>query len=142
MVFLELLLAVFLFVGGYVVTYEGIFYTCFHDDVDFHYGKTRMRNRRKRQKGFWRKFLFLDVRKELVPWHYAMFWINLISSVPALVLLGLYVAFRSEPARIGFCVFFALAEIACATLIPVRWRLYLWNKVRSKKSYRKNNRRS
>lgn len=44
-----------LFVGEYFFTYT-VFDRCLSDDVDFHFGKTRMRNRAKSSRGFGKSF--------------------------------------------------------------------------------------
>lgn len=137
--FFEMLFASFLFIGFYGTTYHGAFYVCFRDDVEFHYGKTRMRNRRKKQKGFWRKFLFLDIRKEVIPWHYAMFWVNLISFIVALILLNVYVACsNNEIVRILSIISIGAFVLSSTIIAFVRWSLYAGNKVRGRKKYRKN----
>ena len=134
----EMVFVSLLFIGFYWVTYQA-FYICFRDDVEFHYGKTRMRNRRKKQKGFWRKFLFLDIRKEVVPWHYAMFWVNLISFIVCLILLNVYIACGNhEIARISFILSIGVFILSATMIAFVRWPLYIGNKVRSRKEYRKN----
>lgn len=137
--FFEMLFASFIFIGFYAMIYLGAFYVCLSDDVEFHYGKTRMRNRRKKQKGFWRKFLFLDIRKEVVPWHYAMFWVNLISFIAALIMLNVYIACsNNEVVRIISIISDGAFFLSAAIIAFVRWPLYAWNKVRSRKKYRKN----
>ena len=137
--FFEMLLASLLLIGLYAVIYQGAFYVCLSDDVEFHYGKTRMRNRRKKQKGFWRKFLFLDIRKEVVPWHYAMFWVNLISFIAVLILLNVYIAGGDhEIVRIISVISGGAFFLSAAITAFVRWPLYAGNKVRSRKKYRRN----
>ena len=44
-------------IGFYLFNYL-VFDTCLSDDVGFNYGKKRMRNRRRKTKGFWKKFFF------------------------------------------------------------------------------------
>lgn len=135
--FLEVLFASFLFVGWYLISYYGAFYVCLADDVEFNHGKNRMKNRRKNQKGFWRKFLFLDIRKEVIPWHYAMFWVNLISSVVALIALNIFVICSDETARIILIISIGISLLTSAIIAFVRWSLYAGNKVRNRKKYRK-----
>ena len=133
-----MLLASLIFIGFYAIVYHGAFYVCLSDDVEFHYGKKRMRNRRKSEKGFWRKFLFLDVRAEVVPWPYAMFWVNLISFTAALIMLNVYIARGdSEAVRPLAVVSATVFFLSAAVIAFVRWPLYAGNKVRSRKKYRK-----
>lgn len=136
--FFEMFLASLLFIGFYGIVYEGAFSVCLSDDVEFHCGKTRMRNRRKKGKGFWRKFLFLDIRKEVVPWHYAMFCVNLISFLIALITLNVTIACGDhEIVRMIFILSAGAFVLSAAITAFVRWPLYAWNKVRSRKKYRK-----
>ena len=48
-----------------------VFSVALQDDVEFCKGKKRVKSRKK-QKGFWKKFLFLDIRKEVILWHYLL----------------------------------------------------------------------
>ncbi len=135
--FFEMLCASFLFIGFYLMVYLGPFSVCLSDDVEFHYGKRRIRNRRKKQRGFWRKFLFLDIRKEVVPWHYAMFWANLISSGVILIMLNVYIACGNEIVRIILQISAGIFFLTTTIIAFVRWQLYAGNKIRSRKKYRK-----
>ena len=133
--FFEMLFASFLFIGVYLISYYGVFYVCFADDVEFSYGKKRMRNQRKKQKGFLKKFLFLDIKKEVVPWHYAMFWINFIFSTVSLVMLNVYIGYSNEIVRIIFIITVGIFILTSLIITFVRWSLYARNKVRSRKKY-------
>ena len=83
--------------------------------------------------------MFLDIRKEVVPWHYAMFWVNLISFIVCLILLNVYIACGSHGiARILFILSSGVFILSVAMIAFVRWALYAGNKVRSRKEYRKN----
>lgn len=125
-----------LFIFFYIVDYC-VFDACLADDVEFRYGKKRMRNRRKKQKGFWKKFLFLDIRKEVVLWHYVLFWINLFFSSTAIISLNIMIGLESESARIVFLGSFC-AEVLTAGIISfVRWHLYIGNKIRNRKNFRR-----
>ena len=125
-----------LWIGASGVAYSE-FYVCLSDDVDFHYGKNRMRNRRKKNKNIWRNFLFLDIRKEVVKWHYFLFWIYLISSVCGLLFLIAFMCSKEEVARKLFILFSFIAFLSTTIISFVRYPLYAGNKVRSKKKYRK-----
>ena len=133
----EMLFASFLSIALYLMSYYGVFYVCLSDDVEFNYGKKRMKNRRKKQKGFWIKFLFLDIRKEVILWHYAMFWINLIFSNVALIALNVFIACSNEIVRIIFIISAATSLLSSLIIAFVRWPLYAWNEVRSRKKYHK-----
>lgn len=102
----ECILILVLFVGGYFFTYT-VFYNCLSDDVDFHFGKTRMRNRRKKFKGVWKKFFFIDIKDEVVEWHYALFWINFCSFPPMLISLNVLALTEAPASRTAFYIFAA-----------------------------------
>lgn len=133
---LEMLFFSFIYIGCYVMSYYGSFSVCLSDDVEFHYGKSRLK-KRKKQKGFWRKFLFLDIRKEVIPWHYAMFWLNLISSIVTLIMFNVYIACKNDVVRIPLLIAGGCSILSSAIISFVRWDLYAWNKVRNRKKYRK-----
>ena len=140
MLFLRLTLILLLWSGWFIGGYFGAFSVCLSDDVDFYHGKTRMKNRRKKTKGFWKKFLFLDIRKEVVLWHYVLFWIYLISSLIALIALEFHVVFNNTATRVSTLISFGVSFLSLIIINNVRWSLYARNKVRSKKEYRKNKR--
>lgn len=134
--FLEMFFASFLFVGLYLMVYLGLFSVCLSDDVEFHYGKKRMRNRRKKQKGFLRKFLFLDISKEVIPWHYAMFWVNFVSAAVVLIMLNVCIAYSNKTARIILLISAGSFFLTAAITAFIRWPLYAGNKVRNRKKCR------
>ena len=132
-----MLFASALFIGLYVVLYYGAFDVCFSDDVEFRCGKKRVRNRRKNVTGWWRRFLFLDIKKEVIHWHYAMFWVNLISSIVAIIALDAYVICGDKTLNLVFLISEGTALFTAAVVSSVRWKLYAGNKVRNRKKYRK-----
>lgn len=134
----EMLIVSFSLTVLYIFSYYGVFHTCLTDDVEFNFGKKRMRNRRKKEKGFLRKFLFLDLRNEVVAWHYAMFWINLISFIISLFMLNVFLYCGNKIVRIIFIISIFTAFLTSAIIAFVRWPLYAGNKVRNRKKYRKN----
>lgn len=133
---LKVLFASSLFVGFYIPCYA-VFDVCLSDDVEFCYGKKRMRNRRKQVRGWWKKFLFLDIKKEVIHWHYVMFWVNLISSIVAVIALDAYIIFNDKTINVVFLLSEGIALFTCAIISCVRWKLYVGNKVRNRKKYRK-----
>ncbi len=136
-IFFDMLFGSFLLIGLYLMVYLGAFSVCLSDDVEFHYGKKRMRNQRKKQRGFWRKFLFLDIHKEVVTWHYAMFWVNLISFIVALIMFNVYIAYSNEIISIILRISIGFFFLTSTIINFVRWPLYAGNKVRNRKKYRK-----
>ncbi len=87
--------------------------------------------------GFWRKFLFLDIKKEVIIWHYVMFWVNLISSIVGLVMFNVHIACSNELVGIILIIAEGCSFFTTAIIAFVRWQLYAGNKVRSRKKYRK-----
>ena len=63
---LEPILVTIIFVGSYILNYS-CFDTCLSDDVEFNYGKHKKRKIYKETHGFWRKFFFIDIRKNGKP---------------------------------------------------------------------------
>lgn len=134
--FFKMQFASVIFIGWYFMNYMA-FSVCLSDDVEFHYGKKRMRNRRRKQKGFWRKFLFLDIRKEVILWHYFMFWVNLIFSFATLIILNVLIYCSNETVRIICMITGGMSFLTSAIILFARWDLYIGNKVRNRKEYRK-----
>lgn len=81
--------------------------------------------------------MFLDIRKEVVKWHYFLFWIYLISSVCGLLFLITFMCSKEEVARYLLIIFSFIAFLSTTIISFVRYSLYAGNKVRSKKKYRK-----
>ena len=134
---LKMILASALFIACYFISYYGAFDVCLSDDVEFRYGKRKIRNRRKNVSGWWQKFLFLDIKKEVIYWHYIMFWVNLVSSIVAIISLNAYIIYNAKLINIVFLASEGTALFATCIILSVRWGLYAGNKVRSRKRYRK-----
>lgn len=141
----EMLGYFFLSIGLCLVSYL-VFGDLLSDDVDFHYGKNRMKNRRKKQKGFWRKFLFLDIRKEVVPWHYALFWISLAAIAVFLVSGNISIISSNETAEIISKIALGVWSSIFVIMNFFRWPLYFGGNVllslkeRRRKEYRQKGR--
>ncbi|MDR0890002.1 MAG: hypothetical protein LBM28_05075 [Oscillospiraceae bacterium] len=114
----------------FLIVYYGVYVVALSDDVEVYVGKKSLRNRRRKYKGFWKKFLFLDFRKDVVCWHYVLFVIFLITYpiMTAILLVGF--AFDLHALRIPFLAVGALCFISTVIASNIRWRLYLWNEVR------------
>lgn len=134
---LKMILASSLFIACYFISYYGVFDVCLSDDVEFRYGKRRIRNRRMNVSGWWHRFLFLDIKKDVIYWHYIMFWVNLVSSIVAIISLNAYIIYNKKLINIVFLASEGTALIASCIILSVRWDLYAGNKVRSRKRYRK-----
>ena len=100
------------------------FESCLVDDVDFRYGRKHVRKLRKK-KGFWKKFLFLDIKEEVVPWHYVMFWISLISFAVAFVTFNTFIVCGNEAARIASMIAGGISFCARVIVSFVNWPLYI-----------------
>ena len=127
-----------LFLAFYCLNYS-VFSVALQDDVEFQKGKKRVKNRKK-QKEFWKRFLFLDIRKEVVRWHYLLFWVNLGAFVTAFA--AVFVSFAYE-STIATRVFLAACSVMFLTLgvaCHIRWPLYAGNVVRNRKKYKEKNR--
>ena len=100
-----------------------VFSVALQDDVEFCKGKKRVKSRKK-QKGFWKKFLFLDIRKEVILWHYLLFWVNLGAFVTAYAAM---LAFFIHESTIVTSVFLTACAVVFLTLgvaCYIRWPLY------------------
>lgn len=40
--------------------------------------------------------MFLDIKKEVIHWHYIMFWVNLVSSIVAIISLNAYIIYNKK----------------------------------------------
>ena len=113
-----------------------VFSVALQDDVEFCKGKKRVKSRKK-QKGFWKKFLFLDIRKEVILWHYLLFWANLGAFVTAWAAM---LAFFIHESTIVTSVFLTACAVVFLTLgvaCYIRWPLYAGNMVRNRKKYKR-----
>ena len=110
------------------------FDVCLSDDVEFNCGKKSLKNRRKKIKtNLFVKFTFWDFKKDVVKWHYIVFWINLISNIIIFLLTSLQVFFQSEILQF-FTGFSTVVSISSFIIIlPVRLKLYRYNRIRKRK---------
>ena len=110
------------------------FDVCLSDDVEFNCGKKSLKNRRKKSKtNLFVKFTFWDFRNEVVKWHYIVFWINLISNIIIFLLTSLQVVFQSELLPFFISCSVAVSIGSFIIILPVRFRLYKYNRVRKRK---------
>ena len=110
------------------------FDVCLSDDIEFNSGKKTLRNRRKKNKtNFFVTFTFSDFRNEVVKWHYIVFWINLISNIIIFLLTSLQVVFQSELLPFFISCSVAVSIGSFIIILPVRFRLYKYNRVRKRK---------
>lgn len=126
-----------IFLPMHFLIYMGCFSTCFENDIDFGYGRKKWKNRKK-NKDFWRKLFFLDVKDYIKKWHYVCFWINLISFIPLLVCMILNNMNQRPTERYIFLVLLAIYGGAAMLPSLSYWPLYRGNVIRSKRKYRRN----
>lgn len=137
---LEPILVTIIFVGSYILNYS-CFDTCLSDDVEFNYGKHKKRKIYKETHGFWRKFFFIDIRKMVSRWHYVLFIVNFVAFVLMLILVNIYVLSEENVSRWLFLICGGVFFLSSVPVVFARWGLYRGNVVRSRKEYRKNNRK-
>lgn len=129
-----------IFTGVYILDYS-CFDTCLSDDVEFNYGKHKKRKIYKETHGFWRKFFFIDIRKMVSRWHYVLFIVNFTAFVLQLILINVYVLSGESVFRWLFLICCGVYILSSVPAVFARWVLYRGNVVRSRKKYRKNNRK-
>lgn len=129
-----------IFTGVYILDYS-CFDTCLSDDVEFNYGKHKKRKIYKETHGFWRKFFFIDIRKMVSRWHYVLFIVNFTAFVLQLILINVYVLSGESVFRWLFLICCGVYILSSVPAVFARWALYRRNVVRSRKKYRKNNRK-
>lgn len=129
-----------IFTGVYILDYS-CFDTCLSDDVEFNYGKHKKRKIYKETHGFWRKFFFIDIRKMVSRWHYVLFIVNFTAFVLQLILINVYELSGESVFRWLFLICCGVYILSSVPAVFARWALYRGNVVRSRKKYRKNNRK-
>lgn len=129
-----------IFTGVYILDYS-CFDTCLSDDVEFNYGKHKKRKIYKETHGFWRKLFFIDIRKMVSRWHYVLFIVNFTAFVLQLILINVYVLSGESVFRWLFLICCGVYILSSVPVVFARWGLYRGNVVRSRKEYRKNNRK-
>lgn len=126
-----------LFLGFSVTAYYSEYYTMLSDDVEFNRSKRTLKRRRKKQMGFWRRFLFLDVRQYITNWHYFLFLCFLVSTPIVLVFLNAYVI-TENPVLRKLTIISGIPYFASMILTSVvRWDLYKWNVTRKRPTKRR-----
>ena len=93
---------------------------------------------KKREKGFWKKFLFIDIKDYIISWHYVCFLVFIVTYLPMIVSVILYM-FEISWARIIGSILIVIHYIPLLATAFTYWPLYRGNKIRSEQKYRKNN---
>lgn len=117
-----------------------VFSVVLQDDIEFRKGKKRVKSRKK-QKGFWKKFLFLDIRKEVILWHYLLFWVNLGAFVTACAAMLAFFIHENTIATSVFLTACAVIFLTLGVACYIRWPLYAGNMVRNREKYKRKGRR-
>ncbi len=118
-----------------VVNFTGLlaFSTTLLDDIEIYSGKSTTKKWRK-EKHFFRKYLFWDYRQHIIRWHYILLWVYIVScilSVPSLILYDIFSGTEFFPVfhRIALIVIFT-ASLSLGISVFSRYKLYRGNKIR------------
>ena len=133
---LKNILISFLFLAFYVFFYLSSFSLCLKDDVVFRYGKKLLESKKKSSKNLIYTVLFLYIRKEVVLWHYIVFWINLVSFAFAIIILNIYIISQNGILHLLFIVFFGIFFVSALIISLVYWPYYSKYKMKYRKYYR------
>ena len=132
----DVIIVTIFILAGYYFTYNA-FEECFSDDHEFIYGRSSLKNRRKKTKEFWKRFFFLDIREKVAKWHYCLFWINLIAFIPMYIAIIAYVLSNIKEAKLAFLICGGIYFLSSMPIVFARWDLYRGNVIRNRKEYRK-----
>ena len=125
-----LVITTFLF-ALYCFSYNS-FFVCLLDDVEFSYGKKKVKNRKK-ETSFFKKLFFLDIKDKVKKWHYVLFWINFIAFLFTLVAAIVLAEQKTSVAKIFFTAFVMIYIFSEVPVVFSRWELYKGNKIRRRK---------
>jgi hypothetical protein len=129
---IEAVMIVLFFLALQLVSYCA-FTVCLSDDIHFRYGKRHLRNKRRKEKpSVFTKIFYLDVRKEVVRWHYVDFWIHFLSGIPFIAITILYGVYEIRFLRTLWLILCAIWLGSLFVIFTVRWDLYGGNKSRKR----------
>lgn len=86
-------------------------------------------------------FMYELIRKMVSRWHYVLFIVNFTAFVLMLILVNIYVLSEENVSRWLFLICGGVYFLSSVPVVFARWGLYRGNVVRSRKEYRKNNRK-
>lgn len=89
-VFASLLVSV-----SFAIVYYAAIYGGFYSDLTGNIGRRAVYIVHKNKRGFWKKFTLWYFRENINKWRYAMFWINLVASLVALILFNVCIWWES-----------------------------------------------
>ena len=127
-----------LFTSSFILFYYGSFAVTLGDDIEFNVGKKSLRNARRKYKGFWKKFLFIDFKNHISKWHYFLFICFLTSFLAILISMNLLIIFDISFFKWLTSILSILYLSSFALSLFSRWSLYRGNKIRNRGKYRKN----
>ena len=131
------LLIVILFVLYYFVDYLG-FQSAFKDDIYIYCGrkwkKGRYKNKTASEKI--KAFFFIDVCKDVIGWHYAFFWIHLLSWISVTVLV-LYYYLSGGLSTLLRIILYCCASVNCITEFSCGFTYYYYRHLKCKSGYLK-----
>ena len=117
-----------------------VFSVVLQDDIEFRKGK-RTRKKPKETERILEKVFVLDIKKEVILWHYLLFWVNLGAFVTACAAM---LAFFIHESTIVTSVFLTACAVVFLTLgvaCYIRWPIYAGNMVRNREKYKRKGRR-
>lgn len=137
---LEPILVTIIFIGSYILNYS-CFDTCLSDDVEFNYGKHKKRKIYKETHGFWRKFFLHRYKKNGKPMALRPVYCKFCRFC-SYAYFGKYLCIERRKCiqMVVSYLWRSLLSVVCSSSI-CKMGLYRGNVVRSRKEYRKNNRK-
>jgi len=98
--------------------YFAFYYAVLSAEVAIKVGKKSLRNKRRKYKGFWKKFLFLDFREKISPWYYFWFIVFLVTYPCLFVVIELSILFETVDFRL-------FARIVITPLVASLFFMYM-----------------
>ena len=133
MVVVNIIVVDIIFIAEFFLFYQ-CFSSCFADDLEFSRKRKRMRNYKKRARGFLEKYLFWGIKNKVKKWHYMSFWIGIVAFILTIIFVDVYMACKLTWSRYLFALFFGIYHVVSCIAAFSYWPLY-YNKVRNRKEY-------
>lgn len=126
-----------LYLGFFALTYSSVFFVMLSDDIEFNRSRRTLKRKRKKEKGFWKKFLFLDLKQYTDKWHYFLFVCFLILSPIVLFCIDAFIITENEIFRTLFMISGGILFVITSIASTVRWSLYKGNMIRKRPTKRR-----
>lgn len=126
-----------LYLGFFALTYSSVFFVMLSDDIEFNRSRRTLKRKRKKEKGFWKKFLFLDLKQYTDKWHYFLFVCFLILSPIVLFCIDAFIITENEIFRTLFMISGGILFVITSITSTVRWSLYKGNMIRKRPTKRR-----